>query len=252
MTLGIAVVGAGVVGSRRAASAAEQSRLEVVADVDEGRAVGLAKLHGARHTTHWEVAVTDDAVDVVAVCTSNKFLAPIAIAALGAGKHVLCEKPMGRNAHEAAQIADAARRSGRVLKVGFTLRFHPAIRRARELCTQGAFGPLFLSARHTAMEDGLDMKRNGAAVRIWLAAENCWTKEFISLTYRDGSWVISRLSAQLCRAGIGRLRRSKTMPSCFSGAGMVRLPVCTLVGLCGRTDSLSRCWAGTDMAGSTA
>ena len=143
MTLGVAVVGAGVVGSRRAASAAEQSRLEVVADVDEARAAGLAKQYGARHTTHWETAVTDDAVDVVAVCTSNKFLAPIVVAALGAGKHVLCEKPMGRNAHEADQMADAARKSGRVLKIGFTLRFHPAIRRTHELVTQGAFGPLY-------------------------------------------------------------------------------------------------------------
>lgn len=143
MSLGVAVVGAGLVGSRRAACAADQSRLEVVADVDEARAVELAGRHGARHTIHWEAAVTDPAVDVVAVCTSNKFLAPITIAALGAGKHVLCEKPMGRNAAEATQIAAAARAAGRVLKVGFTLRFHPGIRRARDLCEQGDLGPLF-------------------------------------------------------------------------------------------------------------
>ena len=143
MSLGVAVVGAGIVGSRRAACAADQSRLEVVADVDEARAAQLAGRHGARHTIHWEAAVTDPDVDVVAVCTSNKFLAPITIAALGAGKHVLCEKPMGRNAAEAAEIAAAARAAGRVLKMGFTLRFHPAIRRARDLCKQGDLGPLF-------------------------------------------------------------------------------------------------------------
>ena len=143
MSHGVAVIGAGVVGARRAASAAGQSRLEVVADVEEARAAELARRHGARHTTNWEAAVTDDAVDVVAVCTSNKFLAPISIAALAAGKHVLCEKPMGRNAAEAAEIAAAARAADRVLKVGFTLRFHPAIRRARELCARGDLGPLF-------------------------------------------------------------------------------------------------------------
>jgi predicted dehydrogenase len=87
--------------------------------------------------------VADAKVDVVAVCTSNKFLAPIAIAALESGKHVLCEKPMGRNAGEAAQIASAARTAGRILKVGFTLRFHPAIRRAHHLCAHGDLGPLF-------------------------------------------------------------------------------------------------------------
>jgi predicted dehydrogenase len=143
LTLGVAVVGAGLVGSRRAACAADQSRLEVVADVDEARASELARRHGARHTTQWEAVITDPAVDVVAVCTSNKFLAPITIAALRAGKHVLCEKPMGRNAAEAAEIAAAAHAARGVLKVGFTLRFHPAIRQAHDLCAQGEFGPLY-------------------------------------------------------------------------------------------------------------
>ena len=144
MTLGVAVIGAGLVGSRRAACAADLCRLEVVADVDGARAAELASRHGARHTTHWEDAVTDAAVDVVAVCTSNKFLAPITIAAFGAGKHVLCEKPMGRNAGEATAIAVAARAARRVLKVGFTLRFHPALRHAHDLCVKGDLGPLFL------------------------------------------------------------------------------------------------------------
>jgi predicted dehydrogenase len=143
LSLGVAVVGAGLVGSRRAGCAAVQSRLEVVADVDESRAAELAARYGARYTTHWEAAVTDAAVDIVAVCTPNKFLAPIAIAALGAGKHVLCEKPMGRNAAEATEVAAAANAAGRVLKVGFTLRFHPALRRARDLCAKGELGPLF-------------------------------------------------------------------------------------------------------------
>jgi len=143
MTLGVAVVGAGVIGSRRAASAADQCRLEVVADIDEKRASELAARYGSRHTARWEDAVTDTKVDVVAVCTTNKFLAPIAIAALENGKHVLCEKPMGRNVGEASQIAAAARAADRVLKVGFTLRFHPAIRQAQQLCSRGELGPLF-------------------------------------------------------------------------------------------------------------
>lgn len=143
MTLGVAVVGAGVIGTRRAATAASQCRLEVVADVDEKRASDLAARYGSRHTARWEDAVTDPTVDVVAVCTTNKFLAPIAIAALDSGKHVLCEKPMGRNVGEAAQIVAAARTAHRVLKVGFNLRFHPALREARQICADGKLGPLF-------------------------------------------------------------------------------------------------------------
>jgi predicted dehydrogenase len=140
------VVGAGVVGSRRAACAASQSRLEIVADVDEARAAALASHYGARHTKHWENAVSDPSVDVVAVSTPNKFLTPIAIAALIAGKHVLCEKPMGRNANEATEIALAARRANRILKVGFNLRFHPALRQAHQLCATGDLGPIFFVA----------------------------------------------------------------------------------------------------------
>jgi predicted dehydrogenase len=119
------------------------SRLEVIADVDEARAAQLAQRYGCRHTVRWQDALDDANVDLVVVSTTNIYLAPIAIAALSAGKHVLCEKPMGRNAREANEIASAARASGRVLKVGFTLRFHPAIRRAHELSTSGQLGPLF-------------------------------------------------------------------------------------------------------------
>jgi predicted dehydrogenase len=143
MTLGVAVIGAGVVGGRRAASAASLSRLEIVADTDDSRAAALAAHYGARHTTQWQDAVDDPKVDVVVACTSNKFLAPVTIAALNAGKHVLCEKPMGRNAREAADIVSVARRADRILKVGFTLRFHPALRRAHEISAMGDLGPLF-------------------------------------------------------------------------------------------------------------
>ena len=143
MSLGVAVIGAGVVGARRAACAADRGRVVVVADIDGERAAGLAARHGASHTTRWEDAVSDSAVDVVAVCTNNKFLAPISIAALRAGKHVLCEKPMGRNLSEAEAIALAAERTDRIFKVGFTLRFHPALRRAHELCAGGEIGPVF-------------------------------------------------------------------------------------------------------------
>jgi predicted dehydrogenase len=143
MTLNTAVIGAGYMGTRRAADAATVGRLSVVADSDGDRAAQLAAIYGARHTTHWQEALNNPEVDVVAVCTPNKFLAPISIAALHAGKHVLCEKPLGRNAAEAEQIAEAVRETNRVFKVGFTLRFHPAIRHAHDLCKSGAIGPVF-------------------------------------------------------------------------------------------------------------
>jgi predicted dehydrogenase len=143
VSLGIAVIGAGRVGSRRAASAAKHSRLEVIADIELERAESLAARYGARYTARWEEAAADRSVDVVVICTTNNLLAPIAISSLQQGKHVLCEKPMGRNAAEATQMNAAAESSGCILKIGFTLRFHPAIRRAHELCMNGSLGPLY-------------------------------------------------------------------------------------------------------------
>ncbi len=87
--------------------------------------------------------MSDSEIDAVVVCTVNKFLAPITVGALEANKHVLCEKPLGRNAEEAARMVAASRKHGRILKVGFTLRFHPALREAHRLCERGEIGPLF-------------------------------------------------------------------------------------------------------------
>jgi predicted dehydrogenase len=141
--LRVGVIGAGLIGNRRAAVAAKLQQLAVVADIDEGRALELAHRYACRSAAGWEEVVNDPSIDIVAVCTTNKFLAPISIAALQAGKHVLCEKPLGRNADEAGRIADAARAAGKVLKVGFTLRFHPGIREAHRICASGSLGPLF-------------------------------------------------------------------------------------------------------------
>jgi len=146
--LRVGLVGAGQIGFKRAAVVSEDpmAALAVVADVQEERAREVAARWGAggcRVTTDWQEVVASPDLDVVIVSTVNKFLAPISIAALQSGKHVLCEKPMGRNLVEAQQMAEAAQSTGRLLKIGFKDRYYPAIRKAYELCTQGEIGPLF-------------------------------------------------------------------------------------------------------------
>src|SRR5262249_19039349 len=102
----------------------------------------LAREHGARWETEWDRVVRDPEVEAVVVSTVNRSLHPITTAALGAGKHVLCEKPLGRNAVEARDMVGAARASGRVLKTGFNHRHHPAIGRARAAAHNGELGRL--------------------------------------------------------------------------------------------------------------
>lgn len=137
-----AVVGCGLIGTRRAEEAAKNphSTCSVVVDADRSRAETLAAKVGARVEIDWHRAVAAGDVDVLCVATPNGYLAEIAIAALGAGKHVLIEKPMGRSVEEALRIAEAAEQSKRLFKVGFNHRYHPAIARARSELGAGTIG----------------------------------------------------------------------------------------------------------------
>src|SRR5262249_39035222 len=155
--------GAGRMGCIRAISAQMHPQCEVVNVVDSlgPQADSLATQLGCSAGTDWTKLVESKDIDVVVVATPHKYLAPISIAALKAGKHVFCEKPGARSAAEiqmalspldtseiAKQIKNGeAEEHLRNLKliVGFTLRHHPAIARARELITQGVIGrPMYI------------------------------------------------------------------------------------------------------------
>ena len=141
---GVAVIGCGLIGRRRARTAAAHpsTELRVVVDVDRAAAERTAEEFGADAETDWRVAIERADVDAVVVCTPNGFLAEISVAALAAKRAVLLEKPMGRNAAEAAGIAAAAQRNGALLKIGFNHRYHPALAQAHKQFVAGAIGRL--------------------------------------------------------------------------------------------------------------
>ncbi|WP_111766884.1 Gfo/Idh/MocA family protein [Nakamurella deserti] len=96
--------------------------------------------------TDWRALLSRDDVDLVDICSPGDTHAEIAIAALEAGKHVLCEKPLANTVEEAermtAAAAAAAARFGTVAMVGFTYRRVPAIQLARTLVEQGRLGTI--------------------------------------------------------------------------------------------------------------
>lgn len=143
--LRIGIVGAGRMGRIRAhsARALPGCRVVQVADTVSESAEALAKEVGCEAGRDWERLVARTDIDAVVVATPHKYLAPITIAALQAGKHVFCEKPMARTVAEADEILKCHRSSPQALVVGFTLRHHPAIARARELLFEGAIGEPF-------------------------------------------------------------------------------------------------------------
>ena len=90
--------------------------------------------------TDWRDVVTRDDIDIVDIVTPGHSHDEIAIAALKAGKHVLCEKPLANSVADADRMVEAARGSGSVAMLGFTYRRVPALTRARDLIAAGRIG----------------------------------------------------------------------------------------------------------------
>ena len=145
-----AIVGCGLIGQKRAAAISRLGHLTVLAvDPSQDRAVGLAEPFRARTATHFLAAVEATDIDAVVVSTPHSELSAIASACLSAGKHVLVVKPGGRNLEEVSAVANAAEIGGRVAKVGYNHRFHPAVMRARQIVDRGELGQLmFIRGRY--------------------------------------------------------------------------------------------------------
>ena len=107
-------------------------------------------------TSHESVddLVTDPGVDVVHVCSPNATHAPVALAALAAGKHVVCEKPLATSSAEAEALVEAARAGRLVGAVPFVYRYHPMVREARARVATGEVGRV-LSVRGSYLQDWL-------------------------------------------------------------------------------------------------
>ncbi|NYF20139.1 putative dehydrogenase [Xanthomonas sp. JAI131] len=144
--LGIAIVGTGMIGAvhRRAALLAG-AQVRGIAASSPQRARDVAQ--------SWDVprayrdiadVVADPQVQVVHVCTPNHLHRAMAQAALDAGKHVICEKPLATTLQDAQALAALAAATGLVATVPFVYRYHPVVREARARIAQGELGPLRL------------------------------------------------------------------------------------------------------------
>ena len=138
------MVGLGSFGRKRVHSIVKDSRTRLcaVSDTAVNRARDVSSEMNCEFTTDWEEAVDRHDVDVVVVSTSTQFLSDIALGALQAGKHVLCEKPFGRSAKEVLPAVLTAKAKGLTLKVGYNHRYHPALEKAHEIWRSGKLGRL--------------------------------------------------------------------------------------------------------------
>jgi len=150
LTMRVAIIGCGLIGQKRARVLPQGWSLALCCDQVRERAKNLARLYpGAQVTTEAEAAAASPGVDLVIVATTHDALAPLAARAASAGKHVLLEKPGARCATELDPVAEAARSTGVLVRVGFNHRYHRAFRKARAILDSGALGePMFVRARY--------------------------------------------------------------------------------------------------------
>lgn len=125
-------------------------RCLAIADHDAARATVAARELGfERATEDWRQLLDDPDIDVIDICTPNYLHAEMAQAALAAGKHVYCEKPLAIDVAEAATLAKAAAASGKVHAVGLNYTTNPMIGVARDIIRSGEIGePVSFSGRY--------------------------------------------------------------------------------------------------------
>jgi D-xylose 1-dehydrogenase (NADP+, D-xylono-1,5-lactone-forming) len=163
-------LGAGFVATNGVAPAlhrAEGATLQAVAarDLDRAQALG-----GLRSTRSYAEVIDSDDVDAIYLSLTNDVHEHWVVAALAAGKHVLCEKPLTLDAASVARIADAARRHDRQVVEALWYRWHPRTRRTRELLAEGVLGDVqraMCTFRFSGIPTGnyrLDPARGGGAL----------------------------------------------------------------------------------------
>ena len=163
----------GVIGAGRIANMVHVPSLKLCAGMCDVLAVAsrteekanafAAQWNIPRVYTDWRALLADPAINAVVVCLPSGSTAAVAKAAVAAGKHVLCEKPLGLTYAEARGVEEAAAGSAPIHMVAFTFRFVPALRYLKRLVTEGHFGEI----RHWRMSYFTDFMLDPATPVAW-------------------------------------------------------------------------------------
>jgi predicted dehydrogenase len=172
-SLGVGLIGTGFMGKSHALAwnavasvfgDVARPRLAVLAEATRELGERRAAAFGfARATGDWRDLVADPAVDVVSITAPNAFHAEMAVAALEAGKHVWCEKPMATSLAEAERMRAAARASGRVAALGYNYIQNPMVALMRRILDEGRIG----AVNHIRIEMDEDFMADPEAPFSW-------------------------------------------------------------------------------------
>jgi predicted dehydrogenase len=140
-------------------------------DLNLARAEELAKQFGGKAYTSYQELLSQPEIDAVSVCTANQSHAEISIAALKAGKHVLCEKPMATSLEDCEAMVKTAGQAGRFLMIGQNQRMAKAHVKAKELLENGLIGDI-ISFRTTFGHGGPETWSIDPGSNVWFFDKN--------------------------------------------------------------------------------
>ncbi|TDF96175.1 Gfo/Idh/MocA family protein [Paenibacillus piri] len=182
----VGVIGAGSISNVHLTAYAANPDVELVAvcDLNAERAGNKAEQYGAAKTyTDYRELLADPEIEAVSVCTWNNTHADISIAALEAGKHVLCEKPLCKTVAEAERVREAVRRTGKLLQIGYVRRFGQNVQTLRKFIDAGELGEIYYAKASCLRRLGnpggwfADSERSGGGPLIDLGVhviDLCW------------------------------------------------------------------------------
>lgn len=153
----VAVIGTGSISNNHIKGYLANPNVELYAfcDINEKQLHMMGEKYGVtRLFTDKDEMLKLPEIDAVSVCTWNSQHAPCTIAALNAGKHVLCEKPMALNAKEAEEMKAAAEKNGKLLMIGFVRRYGNDCKILQDFISKDFFGDLYYAKATYLRRDG--------------------------------------------------------------------------------------------------
>ncbi len=147
--MNIAIIGAGLIGRKRAQALPKNIKLSIICDIDKKKGEQFAQDFNCSFETDWRETIKNPNIKALIISTTNKYLSIIAKEAIGMGKHVLIEKPGAKNLRELQELKKAYQKNKVVIMFGYNHRYQPAILLAKKLINSKKYGKiLFIRARY--------------------------------------------------------------------------------------------------------
>jgi len=159
--LKVGIIGCGAIAEQKyllAIKSVPEAEVVAFCDIIREKAEAVSKLFDAENAAIYEdfrELLKDDSIDVIHVCTPNISHAPITIAALKAGKHVICEKPMATSYKDAKLMCDTAKEAGKVLSIGYQYRNRPETLFMKKMCENDELGEIYFAKAHALRRRGV-------------------------------------------------------------------------------------------------